>query len=182
MNISDFVIEASKQIDNKRQRAQFEKELTNHILDRVEYYEEKRLCLGIDYDWSSIYSPQSSEWWGSDGETRREIEVQLLPSDINKIYYGKSIVTNDYYTPKRYVAVIPVVDYEDNQLNLEYAKWFDTIETKILDNDVDKNKYSEFGYRIELTDRIKKYYEYISGTKNNDYSEIMKEIEAMTNE
>lgn len=37
MNIDEYVKNAAKQIRNKKERAQFESEMRNHILDRVEY-------------------------------------------------------------------------------------------------------------------------------------------------
>ncbi len=114
-------------------------------------YERDGIYLDLDYDTFDI-APQSSFWW--DLELNREeiyfrdINIKYYPTEISKTFYGKITVTNEYSPTKRYIAVIPI---DSDEAMYNYAKWFDTEKTDVLEGVLDSRYYCECDYKIKLT-------------------------------
>lgn len=106
------------------------------------------LSLFVDYD-LFVVGPTHTYWKDLRLEDDpRWIETVYCPTETKNLFYGKNTITNEYSPSKRYVAVIPV-DYDG--LKYEYAKWFDTQETDVLEGVLDNRLYCQSDYKITLT-------------------------------
>lgn len=123
---------------------------SDEIVDFSELdYKRDGLYLRVDYDLFKE-GPQYSEWRDIDLDGTCEfIEVEYCPTETSKLYYGKNTIKNNYSPSKRYIAVIPE---EFDKAKYDFAKWFDTQETDVLEGVFDTGRYCESDYRIELVD------------------------------
>lgn len=127
-------------------------------------YERDGLFLDLNYDLFKT-GPQGSCWDDLGLEDYGEaVGVEYYPTETDKLFYGRQTIRNTYSPSKRYVAVIPA-EYEG--VIYDYAVWFDTQETDVLEGKLDNRYYCESDYEItlkkdELFDIFKeKYFEEI---------------------
>lgn len=122
-------------------------------------YEKNGFPLCTTYTLSELSGFQGTNWNGIDDGFLAP-EFRYYPTDIRHTSFGKQVIKHTYRADKRYVAVIPMITFFDENgetytPDYEHAKWFDTTRDKVLTGKIDGEYEDEAEYEITLTDNKK---------------------------